>query len=294
MKGGENVLDIFNQFLLDKPIVRILDILIVWFIIYRVIVYARGTQMMNLLKGLAIFIAIKFIAQVIGLQTIDWILSQILSWGVIAVIVLFQPELRRFLEILGRDMFRKNRNRQNDPDVKLISDLEYALSYMSKRKIGALIAIEGNDELQDIIDTGIVLDAEVSNQLLINIFIPNTPLHDGAVVIKDYKAMAASCYLPLSENGQISKELGTRHRAGIGLSETKDALVLIVSEETGDISLVKDAALVRGVDKDELHRLLELYLLREEDEVASKDYLTLAKEFIFGAGKVRGDKHENE
>lgn len=294
MKGGENVLDIFNQFLLDKSIVRILDILIVWFIIYRVIVYARGTQMMNLLKGLAIFIAIKFIAQVIGLQTIDWILSQILSWGVIAVIVLFQPELRRFLEILGRDMFRKNRNRQNDPDVKLISDLEYALSYMSKRKIGALIAIEGNDELQDIIDTGIVLDAEVSNQLLINIFIPNTPLHDGAVVIKDYKAMAASCYLPLSENGQISKELGTRHRAGIGLSETKDALVLIVSEETGDISLVKDAALVRGVDKDELHRLLELYLLREEDEVASKDYLTLAKEFIFGAGKVRGDKHENE
>ncbi|WP_245526819.1 diadenylate cyclase CdaA [Eremococcus coleocola] len=288
------MLDIFNQFLLDKPIVRILDILIVWFIIYRVIVYARGTQMMNLLKGLAIFIAIKFIAQVIGLQTIDWILSQILSWGVIAVIVLFQPELRRFLEILGRDMFRKNRNRQNDPDVKLISDLEYALSYMSKRKIGALIAIEGNDELQDIIDTGIVLDAEVSNQLLINIFIPNTPLHDGAVVIKDYKAMAASCYLPLSENGQISKELGTRHRAGIGLSETKDALVLIVSEETGDISLVKDAALVRGVDKDELHRLLELYLLREEDEVASKDYLTLAKEFIFGAGKVRGDKHENE
>lgn len=294
MKGGGNVLDIFNQFLLDKPIVRILDILIVWFIINRVIVYARGTQMMNLLKGLAIFIAIKFIAQVIGLQTIDWILSQILSWGVIAVIVLFQPELRRFLEILGRDMFRKNRNRQNDPDVKLISDLEYALSYMSKRKIGALIAIEGNDELQDIIDTGIVLDAEVSNQLLINIFIPNTPLHDGAVVIKDYKAMAASCYLPLSENGQISKELGTRHRAGIGLSETKDALVLIVSEETGDISLVKDAALVRGVDKDELHRLLELYLLREEDEVASKDYLTLAKEFIFGAGKVRGDKHENE
>ncbi|WP_034907810.1 diadenylate cyclase CdaA [Eremococcus coleocola] len=288
------MLDIFNQFLLDKPIVRILDILIVWFIIYRVIVYARGTQMMNLLKGLAIFIAIKFIAQVIGLQTIDWILSQILSWGVIAVIVLFQPELRRFLEILGRDMFRKNRNRQNDPDVKLISDLEYALSYMSKRKIGALIAIEGNDELQDIIDTGIVLDAEVSNQLLINIFIPNTPLHDGAVVIKDYKAMAASCYLPLSENDQISKELGTRHRAGIGLSETKDALVLIVSEETGDISLVKDAALIRRVDKDELHRLLELYLLREEDEVASKDYLTLAKEFIFGAGKVRGDKHENE
>lgn len=293
-KDGGTLLEWLNQFILDKPIVRLLDILLVWFIIYRLLIYARGTQMMNLIKGVGIFLALKILSGIIGLQTIDWILSQILSWGVIAAIVLFQPELRRALEVLGRTLFRKNRNRQNDPDVKLVSDLEYALNYMSKRKIGALIVIEDQDELKDIFETGIDLNAEISRQLLINIFVPNTPLHDGAVVIRNYMIAAASCYLPLSENGQIPKELGTRHRAGIGLSEVKDALVLIVSEETGDISLVKDGSLVRELDKEELHRLLELYLLTEDadDDDKEKDYWQLARELVLGSFEDQEGKHE--
>lgn len=279
------MIDFFNQFMANQPLVRVLDILIVWYLIYKLLMYARGTQIMNLLKGVGIFLIAKGASSLLGLQTIDWLLGQVLSWGVVAMIILFQPELRRALEILGRDLF-KNRRGTNNPSEKLIDDLEKSVQYMSKRKIGALISIEGQDELSDYISTGIPLDAEVSNQLLINIFIPNTPLHDGAVIISNYQIAAASCYLPLSESKSIPKELGTRHRAAIGLSEVTDAVTIIVSEETGDISVVKGDTLNRALSREEFREKLEEYLFREEE--GPKDFLQIARDFINGESE-RGD-----
>lgn len=275
-----------NQFMTNQPIIRILDILLVWYLIYRLLMYARGTQMMNLLKGVGIFLIAKSVSSLAGLQTVDWLLGQVLSWGVVAMIILFQPELRRALEILGRDLF-KNRKSRNNPSEKLINDIEKSVQYMSKRKIGALISIEGQDGLGDYISTGIPLDAEITNQLLINIFIPNTPLHDGAVIIRDYQIAAASCYLPLSDSTLIPKELGTRHRAAIGLSEVSDAVTVIVSEETGDISVVKGDKMNRALDRNEFRKILEEYLFVEEEN--SKDIFQVIRDFL-NDGLQRGDK----
>ncbi|MBG9977728.1 diadenylate cyclase CdaA [Ruoffia tabacinasalis] len=275
-----------NQFMTNQPIIRILDILLVWYLIYRLLMYARGTQMMNLLKGVGIFLIAKSVSSLAGLQTVDWLLGQVLSWGVVAMIILFQPELRRALEILGRDLF-KNRKSRNNPSEKLINDIEKSVQYMSKRKIGALISIEGQDGLGDYISTGIPLDAEITNQLLINIFIPNTPLHDGAVIIRDYQIAAASCYLPLSDSTLIPKELGTRHRAAIGLSEVSDAVTVIVSEETGDISVVKGDKMNRALDRNEFRNILEEYLFVDEDD--SKDIFQVIRDFL-NDSLQRGDK----
>ena len=275
-----------DQFMANQPIIRILDILLVWYLIYRLLMYARGTQMMNLLKGVGIFLIAKSASSLAGLQTVDWLLGQVLSWGVVAMIILFQPELRRALEILGRDLF-KNRKSKNNPSEKLINDIEKSVQYMSKRKIGALISIEGQDGLGDYISTGIPLDAEITNQLLINIFIPNTPLHDGAVIIRDYQIAAASCYLPLSDSTLIPKELGTRHRAAIGLSEVSDAVTVIVSEETGDISVVKGDKMHRALDRNEFRNLLEEYLFVDEED--SKDILQVIRDFL-NDSLQRGDK----
>lgn len=275
-----------NQFMTNQPIIRILDILLVWYLIYRLLMYARGTQMMNLLKGVGIFLIAKSVSSLAGLQTVDWLLGQVLSWGVVAMIILFQPELRRALEILGRDLF-KNRKSKNNPSEKLINDIEKSVQYMSKRKIGALISIEGQDGLGDYISTGIPLDAEITNQLLINIFIPNTPLHDGAVIIRDYQIAAASCYLPLSDSTLIPKELGTRHRAAIGLSEVSDAVTVIVSEETGDISVVKGDKMNRALDRNEFRNILEEYLFVDEED--SKDILQVIRDFL-NDSLQRGDK----
>lgn len=248
-----------------EVLVQVLDLLLVWFIIYKVLLYFRGTQAINLLKGVAIIIGAKFLSSVTGLVTIDWLLGQLISWGVVALIVLFQPELRKALEMMGRNLFRNKRMTRN-PSEQLIEDLQKAILYMSRRKIGALIVIGDEDPLQQYIHTGTQMNSEISDQLLINIFIPNTPLHDGAVIISDFKIAAAACYLPLSKSDMIPKELGTRHRAAIGLGEVSDALVIIVSEETGAISLVKEDLLHRDVSRDELESLLEDYLVVDEEE----------------------------
>ena len=267
-----------NHFLGNQPIVSVLDIVIVWAVIYTLINYARKTRTMNLLQGIALILVAKFLSQTIGLQTVDWLLGQVISWGVVALIILFQPELRKALENLGRSLFR-NRQSQRNASEQLIDDLEKSLLYMSKRKIGALISIENEDPLLEYISTGIDLDSDVSSQLLINIFIPNTPLHDGAVIISDYRIAAASCYLPLSESRTIPKELGTRHRAAIGLGEVTDALTLIVSEETGAISIVKNDFLHRDLDLEELHQLLLQYLYTDTDEEDQSSFIKIIKDF---------------
>ena len=259
------MLDWFHQFLVDKPLVRLLDIAIVWYIIYRVLLYARNTRAMNLLKGVGIILAAKFIASVVGLQTIDWLLQQVISWGVVAVVILFQPELRRALESIGRTVSSRSRKGlEHDPTARLIQDLDKSIWYMSRRKIGALISIERENSLNEYIQTGIPMDSAISHQLLVNIFIPNTPLHDGAVIIAGHRVAAAACYLPLSVSQAIPNELGTRHRAAIGLSEVTDAVTLIVSEETGGVSLAMRDHLHRDVDPKELKELLKRYLSRDD------------------------------
>lgn len=269
----------FSQYFGGQPVSKILDIVIVWFLTYQVLLWARGTRVMNLLKGVAIIFIAKVISSMIGLQTIDWFLNQIISWGVIASIILFQPEIRTALESLGRNLFRNKRQVANPAD-KLVEDLVISLLYMSKRKIGSLISIEAEDSLRQYANTGIPMDALVSNQLLINIFIPNTPLHDGAVIISDYRIKAASSYLPLSESKLIPKELGTRHRAAIGLGEVTDAVTLIVSEETGSISVVKGTNLHRSLSSSELREVLTRYLVVDEEKKEERTIRTYVRDFF--------------
>ncbi|WP_446448623.1 diadenylate cyclase CdaA [Tuanshanicoccus lijuaniae] len=272
------MIDWIVQYMGDQTLAKVLDILIVWFLINQILVWARGTRVMNILKGVALIFIARALSSMLGLQTIDWLLNQVISWGVVAAIILFQPEIRKALENLGRNMFRNRKNNQN-PSDKLIVDIEKSVQYMSRRKIGALISIEAEDSLEEFVKTGIAMDSYVSNQLLINIFIPNTPLHDGAVIISDYRIASASSYLPLSESTLIPKELGTRHRAAIGLGEVTDALTVIVSEETGAISLVKRDHLHRDVTAQELNELLHQYLATETPE-EEKSFMQLVKDFF--------------
>ncbi|MDO4431851.1 MAG: diadenylate cyclase CdaA [Aerococcaceae bacterium] len=282
-------MDWLASFWADKPLIRVLDILIVWYVIYRLLLFARGTRAMNLIKGVAVILFIKFMSATMELHTVDWILGQVISWGVVATVVLFQPELRKALEVLGRGLMLGKKSGQH-PSEKMIDDLEKSVLYMSKRKIGALLSIEGEDSLEEYMATGIPIDSEISHQLIVNIFIPNTPLHDGAVIISNYRLAVAAGYLPLSDNPNISKELGTRHRAAIGLGEITDALTLVVSEETGSISLVKKDHLHRNLTPEELHELLTQYLLPESEKTNERDMLQNARNLLLSSFKQRGGR----
>lgn len=231
----------FWQSLVDNPwviFINSLDVLLVAWLIYRFIKALAGTKIMSLVNGVILFLLLRFIAEIIGLKTITYLMNQVVTYGVIAAVVIFAPEIRSGLEKFGRTTKLLSAKSPLSDEEKLIYDLSQAISYMSPRKIGALIALERTQTLSEYVDTGIRLDAAISKELLINIFIPNTPLHDGAVMISDNKVVSACSYLPLSDSANISKEFGTRHRAAIGLSENSDAIVLVVSEETGAISIV--------------------------------------------------------
>lgn len=236
-------------------ITHLLDLLLVSIIIYQFIKLISGTKMMPLVRGVVIFILLQIVADQFDLETISWLMNQVLTYGIIAMVVLFAPEFRSVLEHLGRTPERLTATRKLRGN-SLIDALLKSVDYMAPRKIGALIAVEGAHTLQEYIATGIPLEADVTSELLINIFIPNTPLHDGAVIIKDNKIATACSYFPLSESTDISKEFGTRHRAAIGLSEMTDAVVLIISEETGDISLAHKRSFYHGLTRDQLKKLL--------------------------------------
>lgn len=247
---------------------NLIDVIIVWLLIYQLLKIIRNTKAINILNGVFIFLLFKIISALFQLETIDWIMNNIIRWSVVGAIIIFQPEIRRGLEHLGQRFFTAKRTTlYNNPTEKMIDELIVASNYMAKRRIGALIAIEKNQSLEDIANTGTELDADISSQLLINIFIPNTPLHDGAVVIQNLKISAAACYLPLSEDSTIPKELGTRHRAAVGLSENSDAVTLVVSEETGDISITYQGRIFRDLDEDELRTvLIEHFVTKEDDD----------------------------
>ncbi|MDN6047639.1 MAG: diadenylate cyclase CdaA [Lactiplantibacillus plantarum] len=245
--------------------VRLLDILAVWFVIYELIVLLRGTKAVQLFRGIVVIAIIKAVSVLIGLDTVSWIMDQIINWAVIAMVIIFQPEIRRGLEHLGRGSMFARGKRQNEDEERMIAELDKAIQYMAKRRIGALVSIKMDTGLEDYIETGIALDADITGELLINIFIPNTPLHDGAVIIQDNQIKVAAAYLPLSESNLIPKELGTRHRAAVGISEVTDALTIVISEETGEVSITKDNELKRGMQRENYLRYFRQVLLTPED-----------------------------
>ncbi|NHC43221.1 TIGR00159 family protein [Bacillus sp. MM2020_1] len=247
----------FADFELWKYLASIVDIALVWFVIYKLINVIRGTKAVQLLKGILVILLVRVVSEFLGFQTLSWMMEQAITYGFLAIIIIFQPELRRALEQLGRGkFFSRSSNPDEENPEKTVEAIIKATDYMAKRRIGALISIERETGMGDYIETGIQLKSNISSELLINIFIPNTPLHDGAVIIQRNNVAAAACYLPLSESPFISKELGTRHRAALGISEVTDSVTIIVSEETGHISLTKNGELHRAINTDQLKELL--------------------------------------
>ena len=240
------------------------EILIIAFMIYEVLVWIKSTRAWMLLKGILILLVFVIVATIFNLSTILWISNKIFSVGVIALIVVFQPEFRKALEQLARKKILKNvfnfddsKNIKERFSTRTVNEIVKASFELAKHKTGALIVIENEISLSEYERTGINIDAEISNQLLINIFEHNTPLHDGAVIVRGDRIVSATCYLPRSDNMQLSKELGTRHRAGVGVSEVTDSLTIIVSEETGKVSLAYRGNLDRNIDGDTLREKLE-------------------------------------
>ncbi|MCC3377143.1 diadenylate cyclase CdaA [Cohnella sp. REN36] len=245
-------MDYFENLTWSGAIKDAADILIVSYLVYRMILLVRGTRAVQLLKGILLLVITYALSTWLNLYTLKWLMNQMFTFGVVTIAIIFQPELRRALEQLGRGKFF-NRSSAEDPDIShRINEVIKAVQYLARRKIGALIVFERSTGLNDYIESGIKMKSQVSSELLINVFIPNTPLHDGAVIMRDNEIMAAGCYLPLSENPFISKELGTRHRAAIGISEVSDAISVVVSEETGHVSLALNGQIVRDIKEESL------------------------------------------
>ena len=250
----------------------ILDIMIVTFIIYKLLDFIRETRAEQLAKGLLLLVVATLLSKVLQLYTLHWILSGVMTVGLIAVVVIFQPELRRGLEYLGRSKFSNVLSEVDKEEAKyMVGQLVEAIDSMSASRTGALIVIEREISLSDIVETGTVVDAVISAQMIGNIFYEGAPLHDGALIIRGNRLYAAGCVLPLTQNKNLNKELGTRHRAGIGITENSDALVIIVSEETGIISVAQNGKLTRFLDVKKIEKsLLNLYLEESKRTVGEK------------------------
>ena len=253
----------------------IIEIVIIAFVIYNVMVWIKNTKAWVLLKGIIIVVIFALIAYILNLKTILWIAGKTISVGIIALVIIFQPELRRALEQLGRKkilfgLFRFNDGREKGErfSSKTAEEIVRACFDMGAAYTGALIVIEQDMVLEEYEKTGITVDGLVTSQLLINIFEHNTPLHDGAVIIRGDRVVAATCYLPLSDNNNLNKALGTRHRAGVGISEVTDSMTIIVSEETGRVSVAVGGELIHDIDADSLRNKLE-YLRRRTNDVKS-------------------------
>lgn len=267
----------------------ILEIIILAFVVYHLMLWIRNTRAWSLMKGILVMIFFIFVATILHLDTILYLVNRGLGALLIAMAVVFQPELRRALEQLGEKRllsslipFEVESDEERFSD-KTVNELIKGAFDMGRAKTGALIVIEKNTKLTEYIRTGIELDSLVTSQLLLNIFEHNTPLHDGAVIIRGNRIVSATCYLPLSDNMELSKELGTRHRAGVGISEVTDSLTIIVSEETGKVSIASNGRLMRGVTPEELRE--QLILLQEKSVNARK--------FRFWKGKAKNEESAN-
>lgn len=245
----------------------IIDIFIVAFVIYKLLGLIKQTRAEQLLKGVVVLVVATFVTDLLKLHTINWLLKGTVALGAVAILIVFQPELRRALEFMGRSKFVKTHIGQMEKEKgkQITAQIVKAIENFSKDRVGALIIFEREIALTDIIETGTIVDAEISEQLIGNIFYEGSPLHDGAAIIRNGRLYAAGCVLPLTQNKNISKELGTRHRAGIGITENSDALVIIVSEETGIISMASDGQLSRFLDSKTVEKtLLNMYLGKPE------------------------------
>lgn len=275
--SGENVVNYFLS-LQENPlklIPVILDIAIVIYVIVKIIKFAKDSRGMQLIKGILFFIIITWLSGILNLRIVHSVLTSILPSGVVALIVIFQPEIRRALEQLGTNKLTNFLGMEKSIETKTREDIYkivIAVCEMAKTKTGALIVIQRDISLSDIIATGIEIDSEISPQLIVNIFVPNTPLHDGAIVIRNNKIAAGACILPLANNADISKELGTRHRAAVGISKESDAIAIVVSEESGKISIAKDGTLIADVKEEALKNILIKNIItnRLEDNKKSK------------------------
>lgn len=266
----------FNNIISSIGITDVLDILIVAFIVYKVLGFIRETRAEQLAKGLLVLVIITLASKVLHLYTLNWILSGVMTVGLVALVVIFQPELRRALEHLGRSRFTNVLNGVDKEEAKrMVLEMVEAIESMSSSRTGALIVIEGEITLNDIVETGTVIDANVSAEMIGNIFYEGAPLHDGAMIIRGDRLHAAGCVLPLTQNKQLSKELGTRHRAGIGITENSDAMVIIVSEETGVISIAKNGNLIRFVDVKKIEKALLGLHLDDERKVSLTERINM-------------------
>ncbi|PWF99460.1 diadenylate cyclase CdaA [Levilactobacillus bambusae] len=255
----------FGELLTWQHLSNLLDICLIWFLIYELIMLLQGTKAVQLMRGIIVIVILRIASGLLGLNTVSWLMDQIITWGVIAIIVIFQPEIRRGLEHLGRGSLISRNNNSNEAAERMINEIDKAIQYMSKRRIGALMTIQQDTGLEDYIETGIDIDAVITGELLINIFIPNTPLHDGAVIIRNNRIAVAAAYLPLSDSKLIPKELGTRHRAAVGISEVTDALTIVISEETGEVSITKNNELLRGMTQDDYLKFMRHELLKDDE-----------------------------
>ena len=267
----------------------IIDILLVTFIVYQVINLIRTTSANRIAKAIIFLLILTFITELLNLHTLNYLLDRVLELGVVAIVIVFQPELRRFLERLGGRSVKGLMGiaaNPNDETEHAIDETVLACEEMSAERCGALIVFERNNSLEQICATGTVVDATVSQELVRNIFFPKAALHDGAMIVQNGRIGAAGCVLPLSENRNISTDLGTRHRAGIGMSESSDAVVIIVSEETGTISVAIGGMLKRHLAPQTLKKLLQMELLGTEKKTGVMDKLGLDK---LGLDKLKLD-----
>jgi len=269
----------------------VIDIAIISYIVYLLLGFIRMSRAEQLFKGIVVFILVYFLSGVLHLYALNWVLKNILSIGLIALIIVFQPELRRALEFIGRgslSLKKMSSEKISNPTANA-DTICNSIAYFSSIKEGALIVIERVTALADIADTGTIIDAKMSEQLLENIFYVGSPLHDGAVIIRGDRVYAAGCVLPLTENQSLSKDLGTRHRAGIGITEQSDALVFIVSEETGIISMVEDGKISRFLDIKTVQKtLLNHYMDSNSNRIINSK--KLSKMF---SGKEAKDEEKN-
>jgi len=257
-------------FISSFRLLDILDIILVAFVLYKLFMLIRNTRAVTLVKGLLVLGVVTVISRILDLHVINWMLQQGMTIILVALPVVFQPELRRALEQIGRGRFLRSGQVISIEEVeRLLDEVVAVVDNLSKEKVGALIVFEREVGLNDYIDTGIAIDGRISRELLGNIFIPNTPLHDGAVIIRENKIMAAGCLLPLTSDRSLATELGTRHRAAIGISELADAVVVVVSEETGSVSYTYGGHIYRHLDSTALRNVLMTFLNRPSKGLAN-------------------------
>lgn len=262
------MLENLTGLLMSIKVTDLIDIVIVAFLLYKMFGFIRETRAQQLFRGILLIVAAFIISEVLNLSLLNWLLTRLITVGLIAVVILFQPEIRRALEQIGRRGVLRNQFKNVDKEsaYATVHMLVDAIDDFSSTKTGALIAIERETMLTDIVETGVIIDSEISVRLLGNLFYEGSPLHDGAVIIRGDRIYAASCVLPLTDRNSIGKNLGTRHRAGVGLSEVSDAFVIIVSEETGAISVASDGVLRRFLDLKTLEKmLLDIYIPTDDN-----------------------------